>query len=33
MGVPGKAGMTRRVCNEDLPPLREMKLKAKYLNR
>ena len=33
MGVPGKAGTTRRVCNEDLPPLRQMKLKAKYLNR
>ena len=32
-GEPGKAGTTRRVCNEDLPPLREMKLKAKYLNR
>lgn len=33
MGVPGKAGTTRRVCNEDLPPLRQMKLKAKYLNQ
>ena len=32
-GEPGKAGTTRRVCNEDLPQRREMKLKAKYLNR
>ena len=30
MGVKGKAGTSRLIRNEDLPPMRVMRLKGKY---